>query len=140
MKTDVTDGILQATFEIGRMLRKKSLASKAAIHMGQLHALAFIREQDGITMKELAAMMQITSPSATSFVDRLVQLKYVRRSQHQRNRKMVHLSVTPLGKRVLKEQMAEKKKMFARILTSLSSSDQMTLLVILRKMLAGSAS
>ncbi len=135
-RTDVTDGIMQATFEIGRSLRRRMLSSSNSdMHMGQLHCLGLVQEQDGITMKEIATMLQIASPSATSFVDRLVQLGYVLRKQDQKNRKLVRLTITTSGKRILKEKMAGKKKMFQGLLRALSKKDQQTLLTILHIML-----
>ena len=135
-RIDVTDGIMQATFEIGRSLRRRMLSSSNSdMHMGQLHCLGLVQEQDGITMKEIATMLQIASPSATSFVDRLVQLGYVVRKQDQKNRKLVRLSITIGGRRILKEKMAVKKKMFQGLLRALSKHDQQTLLTILRTML-----
>ncbi len=141
MRSDVTDELLQATFEIGRSLRKRMLSiGSKDMHMGQLHALAFIQEKGDITMTQLAAMLQISSPSATSFIDRLVQLKFVERRQDQKNRKLVRLAITPSGKKILKTKMAEKKKMFEKLLSALSPTDQVALLAILRKMLSHSPS
>ena len=135
-KPDLTDGILQVTFEIGRVLRRRLLSKPhSGIHMGQLHALAFIHEHRGITMKELADMLYITSPSATSFVDRLVQLHYVKRIADKKNRKLVRLGMTPLGQNMLKKNMALKKKIFAKLLTSLSSDQQHSLLALLTTLL-----
>ena len=136
VKTDHTDGIIQATFEIGRVLRRRMMSANGKdIHMGQLHALAFIKAKNGITMKELAASMMVTSPSATSFIDRLATLGYVRRVADTTNRKLVRLAITPEGLKVLKRKTAEKKKMFMELFTPLSVADQKSLLTILHKVL-----
>ena len=135
-KPDITDGILNATFEIGRVLRRRMLSAAASgIHMGQLHALALIHEHDGITMIELAQTLSIASPSATSFADRLVELRYVKRKADKKNRKLVLLGITPLGEKMLKKSMAMKRKIFARVLSSLSSQQQHSLFTILTSLL-----
>jgi len=135
MMSDITGQIIQAAFEIGRALRTKVMKCADHIHMAQLHTLAFIREKRGITMKELACMLNVTSPSATVFVDRLEKMGFVRRRHDLRDRKIIRLSVTPAGKRILHEKMAEKKKLVSAILSSLSIEDQHTLLKLIRKMI-----
>ena len=85
-------------------------------------------------------MLYITSPSATSFVDRLVQLGYVRRKQDRSNRKLVRLSITETGKKILRKKMAEKKKIFATLLASLSSQEQALLLDLLTTVLRNTPS
>lgn len=135
MMSDITGQIIQAAFEIGRALRTKVMKRADLIQMAQLHALAFIRTKKGITMKELACMLNVTSPSATVFVDRLEKMGFVRRRHDRRDRKIIRLSVTPEGKRILREKMAEKKELVSAILSSLSIGDQRTLLRLLRKMI-----
>ena len=108
--------------------------------MGQLHCLSCIQDQDGITMKELATLLQVTSPSVTAFADRLVKLGYVRRHHDAHNRKLVRLVITERGKKILKETMAQKKRICQRFLRVISSSDRLNLLTILRRMLATSVS
>lgn len=135
MMSDITGQIIQAAFEIGRALRTKVMKRADLIQMAQLHALAFIRAKKGITMKELACMLNITSPSATVFVDRLEKMGLVMRRHDRRDRKIIRLSVTPSGKRILREKMAEKKELVAAILSALSYDDQRTLLTLLKKMI-----
>ena len=44
MSTKLIDGIIQNSFELGRIMRRKMLsADPSDLHMGQIHALAFIR-------------------------------------------------------------------------------------------------
>lgn len=105
--------------------------------MGQIHALLIIQEREGLTMKELAMMMHVTSPSATSFVDRLVKLGYVERIHDPGNRRLVRLSITEKGALMLKNKIAERRKMFGELLRVLPESDQRILSEILRKLLSG---
>ncbi len=132
MPTDLMDGIIQKTFDFGRIMRKKMMkADKGDLHMGQLHILSFIQEQPGITMTDIADLMRVSSPTATSFVDRLVKLEYIVRRHDTENRKLVRLDLTELGKNKLKEKMAEKKRIIADVLSVLSPEDQKSLLSIL---------
>ncbi|MSR86879.1 MarR family transcriptional regulator, partial [Candidatus Peribacteria bacterium] len=61
-----------------------------------IHSLFLISEQEGLTMKEIAKSLHITSPSATSLVNRLVDMKWVGREHDTENRKLVRLRLTPL--------------------------------------------
>lgn len=135
------DGLVQSVYELGRVIRKRMMSCDAGeIHMGQVHALLFIQEKPGITMKELADLLRVTSPSATSFIDRLVKLKYVERLHDEENRRLVRLRMTDSGVKILKQKMTERRKIFAEILGQLPDSDQEALLQILRKVLDRSAS
>ena len=71
-KHPVLDDIATLTFDMGRCLRQKMLQCDiGGLHMPQVHTLLFVQNKPGLTMKELALMLRVTSPSATSFVDRL---------------------------------------------------------------------
>ncbi len=137
MLSDVTGQLIHSTFEIGRLLRTKMMVcAPDDMHMGQLHALVFIREKEGITMKELAKMLHVTSPSATSFVARLEKLKYIKRTHDEQNRKLVRVTLTPSGRKILESKMAEKRKIVEKFLSGLTVDDQRSLLSLLQKMVA----
>ncbi len=135
------DGLMQSVYDLGRVMRKRMLmCDTGEIHMGQLHALLVIQEKPGITMKELADALRVTSPSATSFIDRLVKLGYVARVHDEINRRLVRLSISPSGMKILKRKMTERRKIFAEILGKLPAADQEALLQILRKVIARTSS
>jgi DNA-binding MarR family transcriptional regulator len=132
MTQDLVDRIMGATLGISRTLRQK-MACKADEHgnMLQIHALVHIREKEGMTMKEMADYLKITSPSATSFVNRLVKLGWVQRITDAKNRKLVRLKVSPAGMRMLESKMAERKAEMRQVLSLLPSQDQKDLARIL---------
>ncbi len=103
--------------------------------MAQLHVVALAAEKSGITMTEVAEYLQVSSPTATSFVDRLVKLGFLTRKHDSKNRKLVRLSVTVDGARMLKKKMAEKKKVITSVLSVLNSEDRKTLHRILHELL-----
>jgi DNA-binding MarR family transcriptional regulator len=103
--------------------------------MGQLHALAYVSEKGSMTMKQLANALQVSSPSATAFVDRLVAMKYLSRTHDRDNRRIVRLTVTPSGKKVYIRKMAEKQRIIGSLLSSLSEKDKRDFLRILKSIL-----
>ena len=137
MPTRLIYGIIQSTFDLGRVLRKKMHSSDPSdLHMGQIHALAFIKEFPGITMSKVADMLQVSSPTATSFVERLVRMGYVTRHHDEKNRKFVCLEVTSQGMRILESKMTEKRKIIAEVLSVLPEQDQKTLHSLLSKIIS----
>jgi DNA-binding MarR family transcriptional regulator len=134
---DLIEHIMDSTLTISRALRQHMACHPKDANMLQMHALMYIREHKGMTMKELAGHLKITSPSATSFVNRLVKLKWVERFTDAKNRKLVRLRVSKKGEEMLQREWkqrtlhleqvlslvpSEDRKHLARILSSLASS------------------
>ena len=75
-------------------------------------------------MKEFAQFQHITSPSATSFINRLVRLKWVKRATDPDNRKLVRLHVTEEGRKVVMRRMKEHTIMMRDVFSLLTIEDQ----------------
>jgi MarR family transcriptional regulator, organic hydroperoxide resistance regulator len=136
IKPDGIDALIQSVYELCRVMRKKMLCCEdGEVHMGRIHALLHIQENPRITMKQLADALKVSSPSATSFVERLVKLSLVERLHDKDNRRFVRLKLLPKGKKILKQKIAERRKMFVEVLGALSSNDQKVLFKILQKVL-----
>ena len=118
-KRDTTaDQLLKLSFGIGRAMRRRFALSHvggAGVNFLQVHALMLLSEQPGMMMKEFARSLNVTPPSATSFVDRLVRLGWVLRARDRSNRKLVRLHVTGKGREALR-QHKQKKQTFTHIL------------------------
>lgn len=125
---DTPAKIIQLWMEISRLLRRKMMSkSKAAdvcMNPMQMHAMAILAEHPDLTMKEFAAYLHISSPSATSFVDRLVKMKFVERSPDATNRKLVHLRMLPDGKEAFEKAMKGHSAVMHDLFSLLESSDQ----------------
>ncbi len=121
-----SDKIIALTLDIGRLMRQKmmELSQKHGVNIQQLHALLMVAEHEGITMKEFADALHVTSPSATSFAERLVRLGWVARKHDQENRKRIHLNLTPKGKLLLQNKMRERARIMKSIISHLPSHDQ----------------
>lgn len=119
--------IIQLWMEISRLLRKSmSKRDPHACHMNQLqmHGMLVVAEHPDITMKELADSLHISSPSATSFVDRLVKLSWIERAADMKNRKLVHLRMLPAGKEALDQAKKEHSAVMHGLFSLLSQADQ----------------
>ncbi len=132
---DPLDTIMSVTYELGRIFRHRMAAiakGREGINFLQLHAMVIIHTQPGITMKELADQLHVTSPSATSFAQRLVKLKWVKRLRDDNNRKLVRLQVTQLGRGVVKAKQRKRKEVICGVLSLLDQKDQESLARILQ--------
>jgi DNA-binding MarR family transcriptional regulator len=125
------EGIMQSTLVVSRTMRQRLCHAPADANMLQMHALMFIREQKGMTMKEFAKCLKITSPSATSFVNRLVKLNWVERDADPANRKLVRLKVSSKGEALLRSEWKRRTDELQQILSLLSLGDQKELARIL---------
>lgn len=124
---DTPARIIQLWMEISRLLRRKMVSGKHAdgcMNPMQMHGLFIIAEHPKITMKEFAQQLHISSPSATSFVDRLVKLQWIARSPDDKNRKLVHLDLLPEGREALQKSMKEHSALMHDLFSLLNPTDQ----------------
>jgi DNA-binding MarR family transcriptional regulator len=132
MTQDIFDQIMGSALGISRFLRQRmSGLDDCEANMLQIHALLYMRDHEGMTMKQLAEHLKITSPSATSFVNRLVKLKWVERVTDPENRKLVRLRVSNQGNAMLQASMKQRKESMRNVLSLLSPADQESLARIL---------
>jgi DNA-binding MarR family transcriptional regulator len=136
---DALDRIIDLTFELHRTFRQHMLQcmkdEKDELNFLQIFALVHIEKMPGLTMKELAQMLHVTSPSATSFVSRLEKGKWIERYHDQDNRRLVRLRLTPTGKKLVHGKMAKRRAELRRLLGSLPVSEQTAFATILDHLL-----
>ncbi len=126
MKIDTPSKLTTLTLEFSRGLRQymHQCIKDDKANFLQIHALALIADHKGMTMKQFAEHMKITSPSATSFIDRLVKLKWVRRVSSIKNRKTIRIALTPAGKKILVTKSKERAAFMRRIISLIPAEDQ----------------
>ncbi|MBI3619256.1 MarR family transcriptional regulator [Candidatus Peregrinibacteria bacterium] len=136
---DAVDRIITVTFELSRIFRHTMVQiakEDRAVNFLQLHALALIAKNEGMTMKRLADALMVTSPSATVFINRLVKLKWVARMHDVRNRKLVRLTVTRMGKKIFLQKSMKRRVALRGIFSRLVKRDQKDLARILKNLKA----
>jgi len=135
MENDLASTLVALIHDFSRSLRQEFACrhDKQCANILQTHTLFLLEERKGMTMKEFAEAMHISSPSATTFVDRLILLKWARRLVDPKNRKLVRLSLTATGKRVLEHSNTTKSTIIRQCINRVSPEDQQHLLRILRQ-------
>lgn len=137
MTRDAIDRLIDSTWEFGRVMRRMMLGAQggeARVNPLHLHALFLVGDRPGLTMKEFAAGMHVTSPSATSLVNRLVKVSLVRRAHDRQNRKLVRLILTTEGERMLREKDAKRRRILRGIFGLLTVSEQRQLALLHEKL------
>lgn len=92
-----------------RMLRKhgpfclRSGDYSAEVTVTQLSTLAVIRDHGELSLKELAEAMQVSAPSASTMVDKLVEMNALNREHSKVDRREVRVSLSPLGAKAVEE-------------------------------------
>lgn len=136
MSSASPESIISTTYDLMRALRHNLACADggAPVNFLQMHALAVIDAKSGITMKELADMLHVTSPTATSFVERLVKGGFVLRDHDPDNRKLVRLRVTDSGREEFTRQKSLRTSAIKSVLSVLTQSELDALSQILEKL------
>lgn len=97
------DDLTSLMMQVHRILRHRNAAVMRGVGVSilQLHGMLAMRERPGMTMKQLAEHVAVSSPSATVLVARLEEQGLVLRTHDPKNRKIVRIALTHKG-----EQMA----------------------------------
>jgi DNA-binding MarR family transcriptional regulator len=90
-----------------RMLRQhgpfmfETDGSSTELTFTQLSTIVAIRDRGEVTLKELSEAMQVSPPSASTMVDKLVELGAIRREHSKVDRREVRVSVSDRGIRLV---------------------------------------
>lgn len=128
-----TDSIIDLAFRLSRIMRQRmfKMRSHSQLNLMQLHTLGWIAESRGVTMKDLAEHLKVSSPSATVFVNRLVIMGLLERYEDPRNRKLVRLKISRKGQALCRQHMQKAQGALRNIFSIISPSDQRELARIL---------
>lgn len=134
---DATAQIVGSLFELNRVMRHRmaKLERPTDLNMHQMHALLSIQEHPRCTMSDIARLLHITQASATPIVARLVRLGMAKRHVDRSNRKIVRVSLTPLGASELKKAMTQCHTQLRTIFSKIPAKDQRTMAAILTALL-----
>lgn len=114
--------------QIAKNLRLAALIEN--VHPGlttpQLLLLLILDQADrsALTMSELARELGVTLPTATGIVQRLIRPGLVVRVREERDRRLVFVSLTASGRRVVRRLLRQFEDLVAEILGGLSDAEQ----------------
>ena len=130
------DELVSLIFKFGRQIRQNSFyGKKHDFSFFQTRVLKFIGSAKEPTMKEVADNFCVTCPSATAVIDRLAELKYIRRVNDAGDRRMVRLALTEKGRTTLDRRIKELSKIMEKMLYGLTEKEKADLNRILNKII-----
>ncbi len=102
----------------GRLLRKYGLTPS------QYNVLRILREEDGpLASLEIAERMVQVVPAITGLIDRLEQQRFVRRQRSTNDRRIVHVRLTEIGRKMLVDLDQPVIDLHRKLLEHLSPSE-----------------
>ncbi len=119
-------------FEMGRRMKAAFARDCAPLSMLHVETLRFLTEAGAPTMREVAAYLKITAPTATDIVDGLASEGLIERRADDADRRKVRLAVTKKGDRLIAAITKKRFAAFAEIVAPLTASDRKELARILR--------
>lgn len=93
------------------------------LSMGQLKALMTLASSDDMNVSELAERLQVSKPTASILVDRLVQLGYCERTEDTEDRRRTLVAPTDKGRELVVRLQQGGSERMARWLELMDSDD-----------------
>ncbi len=136
ISSDATGEVVTLWMQTAKILGKRIFlkADKNIVNPQQMHALFIVSEHNGITMKELATFLGITSPSTTSLVNRLVRMKWVTRKMDPENRRLVRITMAAAGVKIMNSSMQLRSEAMREVLALLTPEDRKDFARVLRNL------
>jgi DNA-binding MarR family transcriptional regulator len=101
----------------------------------QLHTLLWLGHDGALTMGDLGRRLGITEKTVTGLVDRLEKRRLVERERDARDRRVVHVQLTPAGRETSRHLQRESLKKVTLMLSLLDAADRRQLLRIVETLI-----
>ncbi len=107
--------------------------SRGQLTLPQLWALEYLSRRQGCPMHEIAGALGISQPAATGLIHRLITERWVRREHDTQDRRIVRITITPRGRRLLQNIWEQKRRAISHIFSQVSPADRAQYLAILER-------
>jgi DNA-binding MarR family transcriptional regulator len=112
---------------LGRRVRQEGAARDEDLTPSRLAALTTLDDTGPMTLGQLAAMEQVSSPSMTRIVARLEELGLAEREMSSTDRRVVRVRITAQGSALLAATRTRRDLFLARRVQRLTSDERATL-------------
>jgi MarR family transcriptional regulator, organic hydroperoxide resistance regulator len=106
---------------------------RLGLHFGQNHMLALLWEHDGRTPGEIAAALQVTTPTVVKMATRMSTAGLVTRTRDERDNRLVRLWLTDAGRALREPVEAERAALEAKVTADLTEAERHQLVALLGK-------
>ncbi|MFF0476608.1 MarR family winged helix-turn-helix transcriptional regulator [Streptomyces sp. NPDC004284] len=103
------------------------------LHLGQNLLLAALWEQDGRTPGEVAAALNVTTPTVVKMATRMTTAGLITRRRDDRDNRLVRLWLTDAGRALQEPIEAERRSMEENVMADLTQAERRHLLSALAK-------
>ena len=111
------------------------LAGKTLTH-SQFFLMVALQSRGPATMRELAEAMQVSMPTISGVVDRLVRGQYIKRTADAQDRRQIVIQLAPKGEAVVAKFQEAVSQRWQQVLTSLDVEEVKTLTGLVTKILS----
>jgi DNA-binding MarR family transcriptional regulator len=128
--TELAEGLHRTLSKLFSMLRRGDPSSAVGgdLTLAQLSILVTLLDKGPIRMTDLAAHERVRTPTTTVAIRRLEKVGLVKRSRDPSDLRAVLVDITPLGRAVHGESLANRRAALAAMLSQLSASELNTLM------------
>ncbi|MEU3493372.1 MarR family winged helix-turn-helix transcriptional regulator [Kitasatospora cineracea] len=103
------------------------------LHLGQNLLLAALWEQDGRTPGEIAAALEVTTPTVVKMATRMATAGLLTRARDDRDQRLVRLWLTDTGRALQQPVEAERRRLEEQVTAGLTATERRHLLSALAK-------
>ena len=130
------DELISAALSFIRIMRKNFIRKGHlnSFSIVQFEALYYINEVSQPTMKNIAQFLGITPPSATSIVNALIKMKKIERLNDKKDKRIVKLKLTPLGRKTVADTTKIISLRMKHIFSKLNEKERSALIKIYKKL------
>lgn len=114
--------------------RHADALTQGKITIPQYLVLDMLNAMGTLKMKEIARGLRISLPAATGLIDRLVNMRMVRRVYDPNDRRVIFVTLTSEGKKTIEQVKLARKKMIQGIFGGLTDKERKVYLRIMRKL------
>ena len=134
MMSEALQSMLKIYFDIVKQVSRVLDFKESDITTQDLRILEFVKEEQECTMSQLSKSFPLPASTATRFVDRLINNKYLKRRHSTEDRRKILLSLSPTGERIVEKREGMRREYFYKMFRNLSAEDITTLEEIFKKM------
>ncbi|HET6449953.1 MAG TPA: MarR family transcriptional regulator [Spirochaetia bacterium] len=124
--------VLDVVPSVMRFIRAEMRGSRADLSVPQFRSLLYIARHEGASLREVAAHLGLTPPSASKMIDGLQRRTLVRRRSSTEDRRRITLGLTPSGAAQLRQSMAAARRKLAGRLGDLAPEELETVTAAMR--------
>jgi DNA-binding MarR family transcriptional regulator len=93
------------------------------VSISQLKLLKLVAIKDSHSVSDVAPFLGVSNAAASKAVDKLARRKFLRRDEAEKDRRVIHLSLTPAGRKILEACDQAKERKLATLFRHVSSED-----------------